>query len=216
MSTIAEIVQERGIQEVVHFTTNHGVLGMFADGRLLSRQRLPRNKYLEHVYRPNASVRKDPDWVDYISMSISRVNTRFFSFSQGWEREVETWWAIVALDPAILSHEGVVFTTTNNIYPSCRRAPGAEGLEAMFEPEVASIYESVLTRKAEMPASWTTDDQAEVLYPGELPTSYLRKVYTATHEHADIVASQYEMLVAQGDASDPRTELPVHVRPELF
>jgi hypothetical protein len=216
MSTIAEIIRQREITEVVHFTTNHGVLGMFADGRLLSRQHLPTNKYLEHVYRPNASVRKDPDWLDYISMSISRVNTRFFGYSRGWEREVETWWAIVALDPAILAHDGVVFTTTNNIYPSCRRAPGADGLEAMFATEVEGLYQKVLQRTSDMPASWTTDDQAEVLYPAELSTSYLRDVYTATHEHADIVASQYDMLVARGDASDPRTELPVHVRPDLF
>jgi hypothetical protein len=189
---------------------------MFADGRLLSRKRLPTNKYLEHVYLPNASVRKDPAWLDYISMSISRVNTRFFGFSQGWEREVETWWAIVALDPTILNHEGVVFTTTNNIYPSCRRASGADGLEAMFAPVVAGVWERPLKRTYDMPASWTTDDQAEILYPAELPTSYLREVYTATDEHADIVASQYEMLVAQGHASDPRSELPVHVRPEFF
>jgi hypothetical protein len=216
MSTIAKIIQERNIQEIVHFTTNHGVLGMFADGRLLSRQRLPTNKYLEHVYRPNASVRKDPGWIDYISMSISRVNTRFFGYSQGWEREAGTWWAIVSLDPAILTHDGVVFTTTNNIYPSCQRAPGAEGLKAMFAPQVAGLYGKLVKRTSEMPASWTTDDQAEVLYPAELTTSYLRDVYTATDEHADIVASQYEMLVAQGGASDPRTELPVHVRPELF
>jgi len=216
MSAIAGIIQERNIEEIVHFTTNHGVLGMFADGRLLSRQRLPTNKYLEHVYRPNASVRKDPAWLDYISMSISRVNTRFFGFSRGWEREVETWWAIVALDPAILTHDGVVFTTTNNIYPSCRRAPGAKGLEVMFAPEVAGLYGAVLKRTDEMPANWTTDDQAEMLYPAELPTSYLCNVYTATDEHADIVASQYEMLVAQGDTSDPRAELPVHVRPEFF
>jgi hypothetical protein len=216
VNAIAEIIEKRNIEEVVHFTTNHGVLGMFADGRLLSRERLPTNKYLEHVYLPNASVRKDPAWLGYISMSISRVNTRFFGFSQGWEREIETWWAIVALDSAILTHEGVVFTTTNNIYPSCRRASGADGLEAMFAPEVAGLYGGALKRTDDMPASWTTDDQAEVLYPAELPTSYLRDVYTATDEHADIVASQYEMLVAQGDASDPRSELPVHVRPEFF
>ncbi len=216
MSTITEIIQKRNIQEIVHFTTNHGVLGMFADGRLLSRQRLPTNKYLEHVYRPNASVRKDPAWVDYISMSISRVNTRFFGYSRSWEREVETWWAIVTLDPVILTHDDVVFTTTNNIYPSCRRASGAEGLEAMFAQTVFGLYEGALHRTSDMPASWTTDDQAEVLYPAELPTSYLRDVYTATDEHADIVASQYDMLVAQGDTNDPRTELPVHVRPDLF
>ena len=142
MSAIAEIIQDRQIEEVVHFTTNHGVLGMFADGRLLSRERLPANKYLEHVYLPNASVRKDPAWLDYISMSISRVNTRFFGFSQGWEREAETWWAIVALDPAILTHDRIVFTTTNNIYPSCRRASGAEGLEAMFAPEIVGLYQA--------------------------------------------------------------------------
>jgi ssDNA thymidine ADP-ribosyltransferase, DarT len=216
MTTIEQIIEDFEIGEVVHFTTNHGVLGMLADGRLLSRERLPANKYLEHVYRPNASVRKDPEWLDYVSLSISRVNTRFFGYSRGWEREVETWWAIVSLDPAILADEGVVFTTTNNIYPSCQRAQGAGGLQAMFAPDVTGLYGGSLKRTPRTPNNWTTDDQAEVLYPAEIPTSYLRCVYTATDEHADIVVSQYEMLVARGDANDVRPELPVHVRPDLF
>ena len=79
----------------------------------------------------------------------------------------------------------------------------------------AQFLQPLLVADAEM-LLLVNDDQAEVLYPAELSTSYLRDVYTATDEHADIVASQYEMLVAQGDTSDPRTELPVHVRPDLF
>ena len=59
MTSIAEIVTQRGIEEVLHFTTNKGLTGILAEGAVLPRKRLPEHKYLEHVYEPNAEMRKD-------------------------------------------------------------------------------------------------------------------------------------------------------------
>ena len=74
MRTIADVIAKRGITEILHFTTNHGVLGMFAKRAILPRRTLPAEKYLEHVYKPNAEVRKDPAWTGHVSLSISRVS----------------------------------------------------------------------------------------------------------------------------------------------
>jgi hypothetical protein len=213
--SVAEIVARRGITEVMHFTTNHGVLGMFAVGAVMPRQKLPEEKYLEHVYRPNAAVRKDPAWTGHVSLSISRVNTEFFGVSQYWHSETDVWWAIVSLDPVILGHDGVVFVTTNNIYPARIRGTGA-GLEALFADTVAGKFATVQCRVPGIPDSWTTDVQAEVLYPGPISTSHVRRIYVVNDDHADLVASQYDILVGRGDASDTRPELPIDVRPELF
>ena len=87
MSTVADVVADRQITEVVHFTTNRGVLGMFAKRAILPRRILPTEKYLEHVYKPNAEVRKDPDWTGHVSLSISRVNTQFFGVSRYWHQD---------------------------------------------------------------------------------------------------------------------------------
>jgi hypothetical protein len=216
MSTVADVIAEREITEVLHFTTNHGVLGMFAKRAILPRRTLPEEKYLEHVYKPNAEVRKDPAWTGYVSLSISRVNTEFFGVSRYWHRNTDTWWAIVSLDPEILCHDDVVFVTTNNIYPARRRGKGPEALRALFADPVLGYYSHPTSRPHDMPKSWTTDVQAEALYPGEISTDYVRRVYVLTHEHADLVASQYDILRSRGNASDPRSELPIDVRPDLF
>lgn len=216
MSNVADVIAERGIKEVVHFTTNRGVLGMFAKGAILPRLTLPKEKYLEHVYKPNAEVRKDPAWTGHVSLSISRVNTEFFGVSRYWHSDTETWWAIVSLDPAILCHEDVVFVTTNNIYPARRRGKGADGLRALFDDLVLGYYGHPTNRTADMPRSWTTDVQAEALYPGGISTDHVRRIYVLTDDHADLVASQYDILRSRGDAGDLRPELPIDVRPDLF
>lgn len=213
---IPDVIGGREITEVLHFTTNRGVLGMFAMGALLPRRELPQEHYLEHVYKPNSPTRKDPAWTGHSSLSISRVNTEFFGVSRRWHSHTDTWWAIIAIDPSVLAHEDVMFVTTNNIYPRRRRSPGVDGLEAMFADEVLGRYDTRHTRQPGTPKSWTTDVQAEVLYPGRLSTRFVTCVYVVSNDHADLVASQYDILRGRGDATDTRLELPISVRPDLF
>jgi hypothetical protein len=132
------------IEEVVHFTTNRGLVGIFASKSVLSRRRLPNDKYLEHILHPNSMVRheearqfdKSEDWLDFVNCSISEINTSFFRFSRGWPHNKALWWAILSFDPAIMTHGGVYFATTNNSYEHCRRQAGLAGLRALFIPAV--------------------------------------------------------------------------------
>lgn len=217
MTTIGEIVERRGIEEVLHFTTNRGLTGSLAEGAVLSRQRLPESKYLEHVYRPNASVRKDQAWLDYVNLSISRINTDFFEQSSRWHADRDVWWCAFSFDPVILSHEGVYFASTNNIYTSCQRAPGPDGLEALFAERVERWHGNVVEREDGMPGNWTTCLQAEVLYPGALSTDHLLRVYVATGPHADIVSSTCDILAAaEEESSGPASKIPVVIDADVF
>ena len=213
---VAEIVRDREITEVLHFTTNAGALGMFAVGNILPRSELPTEKYLEHVYTPNAKVRRDVRWTGHVSLSISRVNTNFFGASRRWHAATDVWWCVVSIAPVVLAHHDVVFCTTNNIYPACERETGPEGLEALFADCVAGIYGRPQRRYQGMPDSWTTDVQAEVLYPGGVSTEFVQRVYVVNDRHADIVASQYDILNQADEIDDPRPELPVEVRSDVF
>jgi hypothetical protein len=51
------------------------------------------------IYRPNASARKDERWLDYISLSISRINTEFFEHSSRWHANRNVWWCALSFDP---------------------------------------------------------------------------------------------------------------------
>lgn len=176
---IADWARDQGITEILHYTTSRGVLGVLASRALKSRQRLPADDYLEHVWMPVCAVRYDGPWLDYISLSISDINSALYTIASGKWHATERWWGVLAFTPDILDHDDVWFSTTNNVYPSAKRAQGLEGFQALFADEVAGRYGAISRRGAGFAANRPTDPQAEVLYPGVLPTEYLQRIYTS-------------------------------------
>lgn len=198
--------RERGITDIVHFTTIKGALGVLASGALQSRAILPEAKYLEHVYRPNADFRKDAAWLGYVNLSVSRINDWMFDSSVRWHCDEDVSWVVLAFGPAILGHPGVVFTTTNNIYPRCRRAEGLDGFNSLFADTVLGKYDEVHDRAGKLDC-WPTDRQAEVLYPRELPCRHLRRIDVQLAETTDVLA---------GILGGLDLEVPVRLAPEVF
>jgi hypothetical protein len=193
--SVADLIAARGITEVLHFTTNRGLVGILYSRAAKSRQRLPNEEQLEHIYTPNAAFRKDLSWLDYVNLSIGRINSQFFDVAAGrWHRARDIWWCILSFDPVILTHDGVVFSTTNNIYPSVRRGRGEAGLSALFQDTVYGRYGVAVYRTPRLSAAYPTCEQAEVLYPGELSTRFLHRVYVARHEDHDELCGQFAAL----------------------
>jgi ssDNA thymidine ADP-ribosyltransferase, DarT len=214
--SIAEAIERREITQVLHFTTNLGLLGMLAKGAILSREQLPEDKYLEHVYRPNAEVRRDGPWLDYVNLSITGINTEFFDHSRRWHDDEDVWWCVVALEPEILTHPGVLFATTNNMYTGCRRGAGEESLEALFGERVELWRGNALKRAEGLKDNQTTCHQAEVLYPRSVLLHYFTQIYVATEKHSDIVGSQSEILLPVHAGPTGPQGLPIYVRPDVF
>lgn len=172
---IVDAATERGISEVVHFTTVKGAIGVLASGAVKSRLQLPKEKYLEHVYQPNAQFRKDTAWLNYVNLSISRINDWMFDSSVRWHFKEDNPWVVLVFDVEVLADPGVVFATTNNIYPACHRQEGLEGFENLFAEQVRGRYDSLHTRIGKL-SNWPTDRQAEVLYPAQVPCIHLRRI----------------------------------------
>ncbi|MNF53663.1 hypothetical protein D3C84_350630 [compost metagenome] len=207
--SLEKVIAERGIKSIVHFTTNRGSLGVFASGALKSRHRLNADQQLKHIFQPNATNRnKDAAWLDYANLSITHINTAFFGASGNWHKEQDFFWCILDFSPEILTHEGVWFTTTNNIYTNVRQDQGAEGLEAAFSDIIIQWPGRRVTRPKNHPLNRTTCPQAEILYPQEVSTKYLRKIYVRTESESDELAAQ---MAAVGHRN-----IPVEVSPNLF
>ncbi len=79
--SIDDEIKKRGITEVLHFTTNRGLLGVLYSSALKSKARLTQDEQLEFILRPNAQVRKDPAWLDFVNLSISAINSTYFQIS---------------------------------------------------------------------------------------------------------------------------------------
>ena len=204
--TILDAAEQREITQVVHFTTVSGAVGVLAAQALKSRARVGNDKYLERVYQPNAHFRKDQAWLDYVNLSIERINEWMFQTSTRWHSDENNPWVVLSFQPRILSHPGVVFTTTNNIYPSCERAEGSSGFCRMFAGAVRGYYGQERNREGKLD-SWPTDRQAEVLYPGEVSCAHLQRIDVQLEESLETIHGAMGAL----DAS-----VPIRHAPEVF
>lgn len=181
-------------------------LAYLRQGRVKSRSRLREDLYLEHVYRANAPYRKDSSWLDYVSLSVSRINTWMFAHSEHWHVADDNPWVLLSFDPVILSHPGVVFATTNNIYPRCERTEGRQGFEQLFADPVYGRHNERHDRTDKRP-DWPTDRQAEVLYPGEVSCKFLRRIDVQEEETMDTIVGASAVL---------KLNVPVEHTPEVF
>ena len=205
--SILEAVSARGITEVLHFTHTHNLVGILASS-LKSRLLVKDDPYVVHVHDPNCTDRsRDLEWVGYVSLSISRINEWMLSCSRRWHRHQDVEWVVLSLDPEILAHPGVVFTTTNNAYPVCLRAERQFGFDRIFAEEVVSHHRTICRTSENLDDRCPTDRWAEVLYPGELSLDHLRKIYVDKEEMVEHV----EGILAVVDRNAP-----VEYQPEVF
>lgn len=192
--SILESIERREISEALHFTKNSGLSGTIHSRATKSRQLLEIDKELKYIFEPNANFRKDRQWLNYVNLSITDINSEFFRVSScSWHAGCGSWWCILSFSPRILTHDGVFFTTTNNIYSGVSRALGETGLEAMFAPQVQRWSGNVAVRPDGLASNLTTCEQAEVLYPEQLSTDYLQRIYVRTEEDADDVNGLLEI-----------------------
>lgn len=208
---VAAAAKQRGVTQVVHFTDVQRAVGVLASGFVKSRALLPEEAYLEYVYEPNAQIRKDPAWLDYVNLSIERINDWMFSTSVRWHAAEGNPWVVLSFDPQILAHPGVVFTTTNNIYRDCLRSERLPGFSQMFASSVVG-WEPWERRKIQhnrvgKSSAWPTDRQAEVLYPGELSCDFLQRIDVQTENGFDTVC---------GVLGGLNLSVPVRYAPEAF
>jgi hypothetical protein len=206
---VVDAVAARGIQEVLHFTTSRGLLGILARNELLARSHVDEEPQVALIKMLNCEYRRDGDWIDHVSMSIGMINQWMFRTSSNWHGSDGIWWSVLAFDPAILGDPGVTFATTNNIYPAVRRAQGVVGFEAMFADPVAGRYGALSRRHDGMAPGTPTDPQAEVLYPRGIGLDKLTAIYVAEEERVEDV---HGMLGGLNRLLD----VPVRWKPEIF
>lgn len=189
--TIQEIIEARNIRQILHFTTSDGLLGMLAGQppSLLPRAQLSQERHLEFILTVNSPIRKDEEWTSYNSLSITRINRYFFKYSL--RNHPNAYWAILAFSPEILTHPGVVFATTNNIYFDVVRGEGPEGLNRLFAPTIRNRGRNIC-RQTGHTLDCPTDIQAEVLYPGALSFDFLKEIYVPNEKAKWLIDAQVQ------------------------
>lgn len=197
--SVEQIIAARKITEILHFTTNRGLVGILATKALKARSLLSEDKYLEHIYLNNCPDRsRDAEWHGYVNLSITTVNWHLFGISMHkWHLEPGIYWCVLSFDPVILTHDGVFFATTNNMYSGVLRAKGGKGLERLFGKTIVRWYGCTVTRDTDEPGNQPTCHQAEVLYPKQVSIEYLRQIYVEDEAHLDSVGSALDTLASE-------------------
>lgn len=177
----------RGVTEVVHFTRIRGVVGILAASVIYGRNLLNEDEYLDPIKELNAADRsRDREWWDYVNLSVSRINDWMWDRSRAWHITDGQSWVLLAFDPEILGDPGVVFATSNNAYPGVERREGVVGFERLFDDFCPNGF-GRLARRSSLPDHFTTNRQAEVLYPFALSLHHLRHIYVQTEAGLDDV-----------------------------
>lgn len=208
--TIENLIQQKKISEILHFTTSHGILGILSERQLLPRSMLPEKKQLEFIMKNNCETRRDDAWFGYVNLSITRINQRLYNISSdNWHANNEQlWWCILSFKPEILTHAGVFFATTNNMYTGVQRRQSIEGLESLFAPKVNQFKNNYATRETNRDDNLPTCPQAEVLYPGAVSLDHLLCIYVKNDEHKDILHGQLAIFSNNG--------IEIKVQPDIF
>ena len=179
--SLQQALDNLNVSEIVHFTTNHGCLGTLYTKKLQSRYRLRHDPMVEYIFAPNAKLRKDASYIDFVNLSIEHINYDFFSVSSNsWHKAEPIFWCILVFSPTICCDDKVMFATTNNMYTSVERSPGLDGFRDLYKPLIIQWPGKYVSRKKGIKASFPTCPQAEVLYPRAICTTHLRRIYVQT------------------------------------
>ena len=199
-NTIPDFCSENGIDEVLHFTTNRGLVGVMSVGAIIPRSQLKEHDTLDFLSPENAPFRSDGDWINYINLSITRINYSFFGYCKSWKHNALSYWVIFSFKSEILAHTNVLFTTTNNIYTSSvKRMGGVAGLKECFLPSVLSKHNRAICRTSITANNWPTCAESEVLYFDRLSLEYLNCIYVEDSDTYDQVCTTIETLTGRKD-----------------
>ncbi|MEV4334167.1 DarT ssDNA thymidine ADP-ribosyltransferase family protein [Streptomyces sp. NPDC049597] len=206
---ISALIQERKITEVVHFTTNRGLLGILVQRLCKARALLAQDQYLESIYHQNTKIRREaPQYWSYVNLSISEPNHRFLRISsEDWWANEDLFWAVLSFDPVIMTHPGVLFAPGNMGYTGITPVKGLPGAEALFADGVPAGFNKTMPRHDRAP-DLPTNPQAEVLYPQAVSSEHLQRIYVLTDEDA----AKAEAIVSVSE----HDEVDIIVDPVMF
>lgn len=178
-------IEQRGIEQLIHFTPAINLLSIFEQGKLLSRALLERFDidqtdifdYIEFT----DEIRFDDK--SYINLSIQHPNSFLFNrFRQKTAEESHIFWCVLKIDKKYIYQSDTLFSVTNAANSHNKRNVRVTGDIAKFRlmftnsiPVVTSYGSRTVSRNS-LPTKYPTDEQAEVLVKNEIFVSDILQV----------------------------------------
>ncbi len=166
---IKNSIQERNIDYLFHFTQEKNISSILKFG-LLPRSM---SAFIGIGINYNDSLRLD-NREDYNSLSISFPNSRMFYKYRKLGENKGINWAIIVFNPEILYLKTCLFCQTNAANTNIRNTSDIQlknfsAFEALFKDELKR-------KELNLPSSYPTDEQAEVLVNGIIEPKYIHSI----------------------------------------
>lgn len=170
-SDMALFLLERDITSLFHFTRASNLPSIIENG-LLPRTDLT-SENISFTY--NDSARYD-SCKDAVCLSIAFPNYKMFFSLRNQDLNID--WVVLELDARILLDFDCAFCYSNAAKSEIPKTPletrkTLEALKGLYMEQYGNICRS----KMNLPDSYPTDPQAEVLVFGRIPVSYIKKVH---------------------------------------
>lgn len=169
-STIKEIIKEKEIKELVHFT-NMKNLKSILDNGICSQEYMNREKIL---YVQNDFTRYDDEY-DYISVSLSFPN---YKMLYNKKNESKSSYIILSLTPEILLEKECLFLPTNASHHKFR---GKLKEYSSFK-HFAELFDN---SNLDFPKNYAKDPQAEILIKELIEPKYIKCVYLEKNDFTE-------------------------------
>lgn len=190
-STIQQIVTQRQIQHLFHFTPLDNLDSILSNG-LCSRSYL-HQKGTHGVYLDN--VRADGK-LDFISLSVSFPNYRMFYTRRKNDERIT--WAVISLSPSLLweiTDREIQFFDTNAAYQKFRDVSdeslqSADAFASLFADSITN-KDGQLARDNRLLPKDPTDVQAEIMVERHIETRYIGKIFLNNQTMVNELSQQY-------------------------
>lgn len=188
---IKEDVLERGIQWLVHFTPTFNLLGIFQEGKILSRAKIEGIGVditdITDFIQFTDEIRYDDK--NFINLSIQDCNHFLFNvFRRKTKESPDVVWCVIRIDPSVIWSHDTLFSVTNAANSHNKRHVGISGdfqkFSMMFSERLEVISfnsRRVLTRNG-LRKNLTTDEQAEVLIKDEIDSDNIIEICFASEQ----------------------------------
>lgn len=197
---------DRGVTRLCHFTSSRNCLHILEAGRISSTARLQAQP--QPSFNPTDDQRLDGH-PDKICCSLEYPNAWYLQRAESRERVFPDW-VVLFLQPDYLWREGTLFCPRNAAAEyGGLLSPGIGGFNSLFAPRIAGAQGRVRSRGTRHLTCSPTDDQAEILVPGDILKSDIIAIGVRSELQAQTEMARWRFLELD-------VPMPILVTPTLF